>query len=124
MIDTKEEYDSSIVGIWAPVSGNAAETVEYRADGTVKMAILGGAYHMEGKYRFIDPTIIEIEWGVAPSEQAEKVVGTVNDRLTESGAGAQLGIVTKSVLLVAATEEELATLHLGKGRIGHFRRVS
>lgn len=88
------------------------------------MAILGGAYHMEGKYRFIDPTIIEIEWGVAPSKQAEKVVGTLNDRLTESGAGAQLGIVTKSVLLVAATEEELATLHLGKGRIGHFRRVS
>jgi len=124
MTNTDKTRENSLVGIWAPVSGNPAETMEYRADGSVRMAMFGGAYHMAGSYRFVEPDVIEIGWGISPSAEADKVVGALNEGLTESGAGVRLGVVRTSVLQVMVTESELKTLHLEKGRIGHFRRIS
>jgi hypothetical protein len=37
---------------------------------------------------------------------------------------AKLRVVQRSVLQVSVTESELKTLHIEKGRMGHFRRVS
>ena len=124
MINANEAIENQIVGIWAPVSGNPAETMEYRDDGIVRMAVFGGAYHREGCYRFVEPDVIEIAWGISVSPEAENVVGVLNDRLEEKGAGARLAVVTKSVLQVMMTESQLKTLHVDKGRIGHFRRIS
>jgi uncharacterized protein YndB with AHSA1/START domain len=115
--------DKGIVGIWAPLSGNPTDTMEYRADGTIRMAMFGGAYHMEGSYRFIEPDVIELAWGASISPDAENVVSIVNNRLQENGVGAKLAVVRKSVPQVSVTESELKTFHLDKGRIGHFRRT-
>lgn len=124
MSSPNETTENLIVGVWAPVTGNPADTMEYRADGTVRMAMFGGAYHMNGTYRFAELDVIEIGWGVSPSAEAINVVNTVNHGLQEKGADAHLGIVTRSVLQVTVTEDELKTLHIEKGRVGHFRRVS
>jgi uncharacterized protein YndB with AHSA1/START domain len=97
--------------------------MEYRADGTIRMAMFGGAYHMEGSYRFIEPDVIELAWGASISPDAENVVSIVNNRLQENGVGAKLAVVRKSVPQVSVTESELKTFHLDKGRIGHFRRT-
>lgn len=123
MSSINENLEGLLVGIWAPVSGNPADTMEYRADGTVRMAMFGGAYHMEGSYRFTEPDVIELAWGISVSPEAENVIGVLNNRLQENGAAARLGVVRKSVLQVSVTESELKTLHLEKGRIGHFRRT-
>lgn len=124
MINANEAIENQIVGMWAPVSGNPAETMDDRADGIVRMAVFGGAYHMEGCYRFVEPEVIEIAWGISVSPEAENVVGVLNNRLQENGAGEKLAVVRKSVLQVSVTEGELKTLHIEKGRIGHFRRIS
>jgi hypothetical protein len=97
--------------------------MEYRANGTVRMGLFGGAFFMEGSYRFIEPNVIEIEWGGSPSPDAESLVGTINENLTEAGAGAQVRIVQKTVLQVTVTDNDLKTIHLEKGRVGHFRRT-
>jgi uncharacterized protein YndB with AHSA1/START domain len=123
MINANEGIESQIVGIWAPVSGNPADTMEYRADGTVRMAMFGGAYHMEGSYRFIEPDVVELAWGASISPEAGNVVRVVSNRLQENGVEAKLAVVKKSVLQISVTESELKTLHLEKGRIGHFHRV-
>ena len=34
--------NSLLVGLWIPVEGNAKETIEYRDDHTVRMALFGG----------------------------------------------------------------------------------
>jgi hypothetical protein len=112
-----------IVGVWAPVSGNPNETIEYRADGTVRMAMFGGLLHMEGDYRFVQPDVVEIDWRSSPSADAEAVIGAVNKTLGEEGVTAQVRIVRKSVLQVTVTDNELKTLHVEKGRTGHFRRL-
>jgi hypothetical protein len=124
VIKINDTIDSPIVGVWAPVSGNPADTIEYRPDGTVRMAMFGGLYHMEGSYRFIQSDMVEIGWHGPVSAEAEDVIGSVNQRLEEKGVTAQLRVVQKSVLQVTVTENELKTLHIEKGRIGHFRRVS
>lgn len=123
MINANEGIENQIVGIWAPVSGNPADTMEYRDDGTVRMAMFGGAYHMEGSYRFIEPDVVELAWGISISPEAENVVGVLNNQLQENGAATRLGVVRKSVLQVSVTESELKTLHLEKGRFGRFRRI-
>jgi hypothetical protein len=61
--------------------------MEYRADGTVRMAMFGGAYHMDGSYRFIEPEVIELAWGISISPEAENVVGALNKGLTEKALG-------------------------------------
>ena len=124
MSSINENLEGLLVGIWAPVSGNPADTMEYRADGTVRMAMFGGAYNMDGSYRFIEPDVVELAWGASISPEAENVVSVVSNRLQENGVGAKLAVVRKSVLQVSVTESELKTLHIEKGRIGHFRRIS
>lgn len=124
MTNANQSFESLLVGTWAPVSGNAADTMEYRADGTVRMAMFGGAYHMDGSYRFIEPDVVELAWGASISPEAENVVSVVSNRLQENGVGAKLAVVRKSVLQVSVTESELKTLHIEKGRIGRFRRIS
>jgi hypothetical protein len=124
VIKTNETIQSTLVGVWAPVSGNSADTMEYRANGTVRMAMFGGLYHMEGSYRFIQPDTIEIGWHGPVSAEAEEVVQAVNQSLDEQGVTAKLRVVQRSVLQVSVTENELKTLHIEKGRLGHFRRVS
>ena len=116
MINANEAIENQIVGLWAPVSGNPVETMEYRADGTVRMAVFGGAYHMDGSYRFIEPDVIELAWGASISPEAENVVSIVNNRLQENGVEAKLAVVRKSVLQVSVTEGELKTLNIEKGR--------
>jgi hypothetical protein len=119
-----KSINSAIVGVWAPVTGNPKETIEYHADGTVRMALFGGLLHMEGDYRFVQPDVVEIDWRSSPSADAEAVIGAVNRTLDEEGATARVRAVQKSVLKVTVTENELKTLHVEKGRTGHFRRLS
>jgi hypothetical protein len=123
MVNANDNFETLLIGIWAPVSGNPADTMEYRADGSVRMAMFGGAYHMGGYYRFIEPDVVELAWGDSVSPEAENVVGELNNRLQEKGVGASLGVVRKSALRVAVSEDQLVTVHLDKGRIGHFRRI-
>lgn len=123
MSETEPVGENLIVGVWAPISGNPAETMEYGADGSVRMAILGGEYHMPGRYRFIEPDVIELAWGESVVPEAENVIGAINSQLQERGVKANLGVVRKSLLGIAVSENELITLHLDKGRVGRFRRV-
>jgi hypothetical protein len=113
-----------LVGIWEPMEGNPNETVEYRADGAVCLKMFGGLLPMEGCYRFITENIIEIQWGIAPSPEAEEVIATINDHLAQTPDAPQVRVVQQSVLAVLVTETELKTLHLEKGRVGQFRRAS
>ncbi len=118
-----ESVQNLIVGVWVPVNGNPNETIEYRADGTVRMAMFGGLLHMEGSYRFVQPDVIEIHWHAPSTAGVEEVIRAVNERLDEEGVPSQVRAVQKSVLQVVVTERELKTLHLEKGRTGHFRRA-
>jgi hypothetical protein len=79
---------------------------------------------MERSYYFIEPNVVELAWGASISPGAENVVRVVSNRLQENGVATRLGVVRKSILQVSVTESELKTLHLEKGRIGHFRRIS
>lgn len=123
MTSANQSIESLIVGTWVPVSGNPADTLEYGADGSVRMSMFSGAYHMGGTYRFIEPDVVELAWGNSVSPEAKNVVGVVNDQLQEKGIDASLKVVRKSVLKVAVSEDQLFTVHLDKGRISHFRRV-
>lgn len=123
MTSANQSFEDLLIGTWAPVSGNPADTMEYRADGRVRMAIFGGAYHMGGYYRFIEPNVVELSWGDSVSPEVENVVGKVNSQLEKTGIEAQLGVVRKSILKVEVSEDQLVTVHLDKGRIGHFRRI-
>lgn len=113
-----------LVGVWEPMSGNPAETIEYRADGTVRMKMFGGLLHMDGGYQFLADGIIEIRWDVSPSEEAEQVVAAINEHLAETPEAPQVNIVQRSVLAITVTESELHTFHLEKERFGSFRRVA
>jgi hypothetical protein len=113
-----------LVGIWMPVDGNPKETMEYRADSAVRMKMFGGLLHMDGSYRFIENDIIEINWGVLPSPEAEQVIEAVNEQLAQTPEAPQVRVVQRSVLAISVTETELHTFHLEKGRVGHFRRAS
>lgn len=113
-----------LVGVWAPVSGSPAETVEYRADGTVRIKMFGGLLHMDGSYRFLANGIIEICWGVARDKEAEQVVDALNEHLSKLPEAPQVNIVQRSILAITATETELHTFHLEKERVGYFRRVA
>lgn len=123
MTSSNQSFESLLVGTWAPVAGNPADTMEYRANGSVRMAMFGGACHMGGTYRFVEPDVVELAWGDSISPEAENVVGAVNDQLEENGVEARLGVVRKSILRVAVSEDQLVTVHVEKGRIGHFRRI-
>lgn len=112
-----------IVGVWAPVAGHPNETMEYRADGSVRMGMFGGLLSMDGVYRFISDEVVEIHWGVSVSDEAEQVIGAINEHLAETPGAPQMRVVQTSILQVAVTETELKTLHLEKWRVGHFRRV-
>ncbi len=117
-----KSIDSPIVGVWAPVDGNPSETIAYRADCTVSMAIFGGLLHMEGSYSFVALDVIEINWYTASAE-AENVVSAVNEKLDEEGVPTRVRSVQTSVLRVRVTGDELQTIHLEKGTVGHFKRV-
>lgn len=116
-----EDIKSLLVGVWAPVDGNPRETITYRNNGTASMVMFGGLLHMNGGYSFIEPDVIKINWYASPSAEAEEVINAVN----ESGeiAPASVRIVKQSVMRIQVTEDELKTLHLEKGRVGHFYRV-
>lgn len=113
-----------LVGVWEPVAGNPAETIEYGADGAVRVKMFGGLLHMDGSYQFLADGIIEIRWGISPSEEAEIVVAAINEQLAETPEAPQVNIVQRSILAVTVTETELHTFHLEKNRAGHFRRVA
>jgi hypothetical protein len=118
-----ESIEKLIIGVWAPVAGNPQETFDYRADGTVRMALFGGLLHMGGRYRFIAPEVIEINWQASPSAEAKDVIGAVNKKLDHESSPAGVRIVQQTVMRVQVTGDELQTLQLEKGRVGHFRRV-
>jgi len=120
---TADQARKLIVGVWAPVEGNPKETMEYAADGSVRMAMFGGMLSMDGVYRFISGDVIEINWGVSVGDAAEKVVGAINEQLAQTPDAPQVRVVQTSILQVTVTETELKTLHLEKGRVGHFRRI-
>jgi len=120
---TADQVRQWIVGVWAPVTGNPNETVEYRADGSVRMGMFGGMLSMDGVYRFVSDDVVEIRWGVSVSDEAEQVIGAINEGLAEMPDASQVRVVQTSILQVAVTETELKTLHLEKERVGHFRRV-
>jgi|ERR1051326_1164095 hypothetical protein len=121
--ETASRARQLIVGVWVPVAGYPNETMEYRADGSVRMGMFGGMLSMDGVYRFIFDEVIEIRWGVSVSDEAEQVIGAIKEHLAETPDTPQVRVVQTSILQVAVTEVELKTLHLEKGRVGHFRRV-
>jgi hypothetical protein len=114
----------AIVGVWAPVEGNPKETMEFRQDGTVRMALFGGAFSRDGRYRFVEKNVVAIDWADKPSSEADAVLGSLNERLAEQGNEFQVRYHQQTVLQVDVTPTELKTLHVEKQRRGHFRRVS
>jgi hypothetical protein len=119
-----ENIDSLIIGVWAPAGGNPRETITYRSDRTVSMAMFGGLLHMEGLYSFVKPDVIETIWYASPSAEADKVIGALNESLDEGRVAIKVRIVEKSVMRVHVSEDELQTTHLEKGRVGNFYRVN
>jgi hypothetical protein len=122
--DATEMTRRLLVGIWEPVEGNPKETMEYHADGAVRMKMFGGLLHMDGSYHFIADDTIEINWCVSPSLEAEQVIAAVNEQLAQKPEAPQVRVVQRSVLAISVSETELHTLHLEKGRVGHFRRAA
>ena len=118
-----ESIHKLIIGVWAPVEGNPQETVAYREDGIVRMAVFGGLLHMDGRYSFVAPDVIEINWQASPSAEAKDVIGAVNEKLDHETVPTSVRIVRQSVMRVQVTGDELQTLHLEKGRVGRYHRV-
>jgi hypothetical protein len=115
--------NSLLVGLWIPIEGSAKETIEYRDDHTVRMAMFGGMVHLTGHYQFLDKDIVQIDWDNQPSPDASAVVKRLNQGAAE-GQTAPVRVVQQTVLQITVTDTELNTLHVEKGRRGHFRRAS
>jgi hypothetical protein len=115
--------NSLLVGLWIPVEGNAKETIEYRDDHTVRMALFGGMVHLTGRYQFLDKDTVQIDWDNQPSPDANAVLDRLNQG-TAQGQTAPVRLVQRTVLQITVTNTELNTLHVEKGRRGHFRRAS
>ena len=122
--DATEITRRLLAGIWVPVEGNPNETVEYWADGAVQMKMFGGMLSMDGVWHFLADDIIEINWVVSVSPEAEQVIESVNDQLAQMPEAPQVRVVQRSVLAILVSETDLTTFHLEKARVGHFRRAS
>jgi hypothetical protein len=120
----KQLLQHLLVGVWEPMSGNPAETLEFRADGTVCLLMLGGLLPLHGRYQHTDDIVLEIEWEVTPSAEAEDVVAALNASLAETPAAPQVSIKRRTKLNFAVTPTELHTHEVEKQRYGHFRRVA
>lgn len=53
-------FNPLLLGVWAPTEGNPRETVEYRIDRTVRMALFGGLLAREGRYQFVERDVVQM----------------------------------------------------------------
>jgi hypothetical protein len=116
--------DRLLVGVWSPASGDPKETVEYRSDGTIRLALYGGRAHLHGRYRFLGERLLQIDWDIACQEDEDPLTDYLNDHLAELEGAPQMRLVRQTVLRVEVTPTELRTLQPGKERTGRFRRVA
>jgi hypothetical protein len=117
-------FNPLLIGVWAPVDGNPRETIEYRIDRTVRMALFGGLLAREGRYQFVQEDVVRIDWQDNPDPDGEAVLGAVNEQLAAQGHGIEVRPHQQTVLQIEVTQTELKTLHLEKQRTGHFRRAN
>ena len=87
------------------------------------MALLGGMVHLTGHYQFLDKDTVQIDWDNQPSPDASAVLDRLNQGAAQ-GQTAPVRLVQRTVLQITVTDTELNTLHVEKGRRGHFRRAS
>jgi hypothetical protein len=113
-----------LVGVWSPTTGDPHDTLEYRADGTVRLGLYGGRTYLDGRYRFVGEGLVLIDWDVPSAAEPDMLFDYLNDRLAKMEGAPQMRLVRQTTLRVEVTPTELRTRHADQGATGLFRRVA